>query len=196
MFNCFYISLVYKNEKKYFNFFICLGTYCGWIPEQSMFACICPTGTYFSVVSQACVSYVLLGQICIDSTYCSPNATCLWQNSTSDMRCQCTVSTFYQANTSTCLYLNGINGTCTSTSQCQATLGLACINGYCQCPSNYYWDEATCVTQLGYESYSSYGQTCVNSFQCKIASNLTDCFLGHCRCPPNMSYNSGTYRCN
>ena len=171
------------------------GTICDWLSDQAMMACVCPTGTYFSVTSQACINYVALGSICLDSTYCNPNATCLWQNSTADMRCQCTQSQFYQSGTYSCQFLNSINGSCTSTAQCQATQGLFCINSYCQCPSNYFWNGANCQTQIDYYG-PSYAQYCQYPFWCKTAMNLTNCINGYCRCSPGAgTYNSGTYRC-
>ena len=125
-----------------------------------MLACVCPTGTYFSLSLQACVSYTALGQICVDSTNCQPNATCLWQNATADMRCQCTVSSYYQASTTSCLFLREINETCTSSVQCDNAYGLFCVNGYCSCVSNYFWNGAFCQVQMTYNSYSSYSQSC------------------------------------
>ena len=120
----------------------CLNTnaICQWTPLQNQYLCVCPSGTYFSLITSSCASYIQIGQICTDSSQCIANATCLYQSATADYRCQCISSTYYASSTSSCLLLNTYYSVCTSSSQCQASYGLFCISGYCQCGSNYFWN--------------------------------------------------------
>lgn len=148
--------------------------------DQNQNTCQCPTGTFFSLSNNSCIAYKQLGQICTDTSQCQNNATCLFQSSTSDMRCQCTISLYYQSGTF-CLQLKEINDTCSTNAECQLQDGLVCTGGICQCSSNYFWNGNYCQTKLTYNS-NSYSQYCTSQFMCKDAVGLTNCFSGYCRC--------------
>ncbi|CAF5216521.1 unnamed protein product, partial [Rotaria magnacalcarata] len=86
------------------------------------------------------------------------------------------------------------NQVCSTSSQCNSSLGLICTSQICQCDGYHSWVSLnnTCVTIVN--NTLNYGDTCaVGSSQCNSSVELT--CTGNCTCKNSKVWNISTCVC-
>lgn len=161
---------------------------CSWLSEQSNYACICPNGYYFSIITSSCTPYKALNAICTDNYECPINASCVLQTGSSDKKCVCVATQYYQTTSNTCQLLKNYGDNCNSSSECQSIFGLTCTNGLCQCYPNAFYNGNRCENKIGISS-SSYGKYCSYSSECKDSLGLNNCIKAQCTCSNPKTWN-------
>ncbi|CAF1137521.1 unnamed protein product [Rotaria sordida] len=120
--------------------------------------------------------------------------------------CQCSTHEFYNGSASLgngiCVPHHLYNESCTSTSQCDYRINLACLSNLCLCPSGTNYDSSINSNGvMGYcKSAAGYMENCTASLVCSSSQNLF-CNLsyyggantsGICQCNSSWSYWDGT----
>jgi hypothetical protein len=154
------------------------GLICRFRPEQQDYGCLCPNGTYFSLVTSSCTIYLNIGAVCVDNYECPINSTCTFSAMTSTKICTCATHFYYQVTgTNQCSPLKNYTDSCTTSAECNSFLGFTCISSRCDCASNYYFNGVECQIKKGTLAYT-YGQLCATSNECKAAN--PNCLEGQC----------------
>jgi len=167
------------------------GTQCLWSSDLGAYECLCPLTSYFAISNSSCVPFKLLNEICADSSECFPNASCIFLSSSSDRRCLCTPTKYYANDRTACLSFKIFNQACNASSECNTPQGLLCVNGTCQCDTNYFYNNLRCEPRLSTNA-ATYSKYCRTGYDCKIAFGLTNCAAGTCSCESPKTWN-GTY---
>jgi hypothetical protein len=158
------------------------------VPERQTSHCLCPSGSYFFLNNNTCLSYLKLGDLCLDTYECPINSTCALQGATSNKICQCDANKYYQVSNSQCALVKGYLLACSSNVECDTLLGLQCISGYCSCPTTHFYNSVECEVKKGHDALNLHTIYCLNSFECKNNSRLFICNNGECQCLPGETW--------
>lgn len=155
------------------------GLSCIFRPEQQDYACLCPAGNYFSLVTLTCTAYRNIGDVCFDNYECPVNSTCEFNGATKF--CTCAPNFYYNVpTTNECLPLKNYTDYCTANNECNSLLGFSCNTAIdqCDCGTNFFFNGTQCNIKLGQDNHL-YGQLCQYSYECKNPP-YTECFQGRC----------------
>lgn len=147
---------------------------CIFRPEQQDYACLCPAGNYFSLVTMTCTPYTNIGDLCFDNYECPVNSTC------EANICTCAPNLYYNVpTTNECLPLKSYTDYCTANNECNSLLGFTCntVINQCDCGTDHFFNGTQCNIKLGQDNHL-YGQFCQYSYECR--SPFTRCFQGMC----------------
>ncbi|KAL7672168.1 hypothetical protein ACOME3_007062 [Neoechinorhynchus agilis] len=84
----------------------------------------------------------------------------------------------------------GLLKPCSSSSECNKSIGLFCIRGHCLCRDDDVWKSGQCVSIGEEESMGGLLLPCNNNSQCRWIQGLV-CRNGKCRCRRNRIWFSG-----
>lgn len=123
-------------------------------------SCLCKD--HFEAHNGRCLATLELD--CINDSNCTDvNAVCLTQLS----KCACTEGFVYNHNMTNCMPSSTYGASCTTTAQCQLTLGFdgICGNNTCSCRSKYYpksqeMDNTSCEPVVVYGAYCRQDKDC------------------------------------
>jgi hypothetical protein len=159
--------------------------------------CTCsPDNQYWNGTGYQCFPIDTYLAACDLSTYYSCDATallfclaagtgaqCPFNATAASYTCECANGTYWSGGS--CVTAKTINAACFWSCECNAAVGLQCLNMSCVCPKKFYWSTSlsSCEPQKNYTQ-----TTCANTSQCDTTQGLT-CYLSgsSCNCPINST---------
>jgi hypothetical protein len=155
------------------------------------------TNNYPYYLTENCVD----NKECIECSNVESLLTCI------NNACTCTNSSFYFDTTlSKCIQLKNYYSSCSTSLECDITLGLYCatntlssfgncptisISNRCDCLNGYYFD----FTLSSCNKVKSYYRPCTTDCECDPTKGL-QCFNDYCTCPAYSWFNLATLSCS
>ena len=172
--------------------------------------CRCGSFQFHNISTLACTSQNSHNQPCIVDFNCRVDKGLECSNST----CQCiNVTPTWISNTGwvKCIKLKNYTETCTSSIECDGSVGLVCNSGsnnnLCNCPSTSSVGMCDCVRRSSNETYwngtkcipaAAFGQSCITNtnYTCQTTTEKTMCnSSGICSCGTNGGIKTSTGQC-